>query len=712
VAQIITFGSLQARGVMRDVGRVLEMPYGQVDKLTKLVPVNPTNPVTLAKAVAGEPKLRMAAEEEPVVRRMLDIAQKLEGLYRHASTHAAGIVIADRPLTQLVPLYRDPKSDMPVTQFNMKWVEQAGLVKFDFLGLKTLTVLETAVKLLARRGITLDLSALPLDDRKTYEMLARAETIGVFQLESAGMRKAIIDVKPDRFDDIVALVALYRPGPMANIPVYGARKAGREKVDVLHPLMEPVLRETYGIIVYQEQVMQIAQALSGYSLGEADLLRRAMGKKIRSEMEKQRARFVDGAVGRGIDKALAVEIFELLAKFADYGFNKSHAAAYALVAYQTAYVKANHPVEFLAASMTLDLHNTDKLGEFREEAKRLGVRVRAPGIEEGGVDFGVSDGEIIYALSALKGVGRQAVEHLVAVREKRPFRDLADFAERVNPRIVNKRMLETLAASGAFDALEPNRARVHKGAERILAAAHASQGQAAGGQGGLFEAAGAAPTLTLPQVEPWLPAERLQKEYEAVGFFLSGHPLDDYARVLKRLWVQSYAEFQRAVRAGATAGRLAGTVVSRQERRTRTGTKMGIVGLSDPTGTYEAVCFQELLFKHRDLLEPGTALVLRVEAELQGDEVRVRIQDVERLDVAAERVAGKTGLRVFLRDATPVASLAKRLERRGESDVAIVLLLDEGRREVEVKLKERYAVTPQIASAIKAVPGVVAVQEV
>src|SRR6266481_2024646 len=369
VAQIITFGTLQARGVLRDVGRVLQMPYGQVDKLCKLVPQNPTNPVTLGRAIDDEPRLQAARDSDPVVKRAFDIAQKLEGLHRHASTHAAGIVIGERELTEMVPLYRDPKSMMPVTQFNMKWVEQAGLVKFDFLGLKTLTVQQTAVALARKRGVEVDLAAIPLDDEKTYAMLARAEAVGIFQLESQGMRRALLDMRPDRFEDIIALVALYRPGPMANIPTYCARKHRMEEPDYIHPKLEPILRETFGVIVYQEQVMQAAQILAGHSLGEADLLRRAMGKKIRSEMQKQRSRFVSGCVERGIERGQAEAIFELLARFADYGFNKSHAAAYALVAYQTAFMKANYPVEFLAASMTLDMGNTDKLAEFRAEAQ-------------------------------------------------------------------------------------------------------------------------------------------------------------------------------------------------------------------------------------------------------------------------------------------------------------------------------------------------------
>ncbi len=442
VAQIITFGTLQARGVLRDVGRVLEMPYGHVDRLCKLVPQNPAAPVTLAKAIEGEPKLQAERDDDPRVKRAFDIALKLEGLYRHASTHAAGIVIGDRPLSELVPMYRDPKSDMPVTQFNMKWVEQAGLVKFDFLGLKTLTVLQTAVKLLKRRGVDLDLSSIPLDDAKTYALLSRAEAVGIFQLESQGMRRALLDMKPDRFEDIIALVALYRPGPMANIPTYCLRKHGLEKPEYIHPKLEPILRETFGVIVYQEQVMQAAQILAGYSLGQADLLRRAMGKKIRSEMQAQRAEFVKGATERGIERAQADAIFDLLERFAEYGFNKSHAAAYALVAYQTAYLKANYPVEFIAASMTLDMGNTDKLSEFRAEANRLGIKVDPPSINRSGIDFEVNGQTIHYALAALKGVGKQAVESIVEARGERPFADLADFARRINPRAVNKRVLE------------------------------------------------------------------------------------------------------------------------------------------------------------------------------------------------------------------------------------------------------------------------------
>jgi DNA polymerase-3 subunit alpha len=724
VAQIITFGTLQARGVLRDVGRVLQMPYGQVDKLCKLVPQNPASPISLKRAIEDEPRLQAARDSDPVVKRAFDIAQRLEGLHRHASTHAAGIVIGERQLAEMVPLYRDPKSLMPVTQFNMKWVEQAGLVKFDFLGLKTLTVLQTAVALVRKRGIEIDLLAIPLDDPKTFETLAHGETVGIFQVESQGMRRALVDMRPDRFEDIIVLVALYRPGPMANIPTYCARKLGQEPIEYLHPKLQPILEPTYGIITYQEQVQQIARDLAGYSLAEADLLRRAMGKKIKAEMNAQRGRFLAGAVERGVDTAIASTIFDACAKFAEYGFNKSHSAPYALLTYQTAYMKANYPVEFLAASMTLDMGNTDKLAEFRGEAQRLGIKVEAPSVNRSGAAFDVEGNTIHYALAALKGVGAQAVDAIVEARGARAFTDLADFAGRVNPRAVNKRVLESLAAAGAFDAIEANRARVFATVDFMLSSAQRTHEAQSTGQSELFGGASARPPPGLPAVEPWLPAERLQKEFDAIGFFLSGHPLDDYAAALKRLRVQSWAEFARAVKAGANSGRVAGTVVARLERRTRTGSKMGIIELSDPSGHFEAVVFSEGLAQFRDVLEPGKALLLSLSAELQGDDVRARIQMAEPLDEAAAKL--QKGLRVFLRDPAPIESFAKRLEgtalahgagparsgpAKSDGEVSVILMLDQG-TEVEIKLPGRFKVSPQIAGAIKAVPGVVAVEAV
>jgi DNA polymerase-3 subunit alpha len=537
-------------------------------------------------------------------------------------------------------------------------------------------------------------------------MLARGDVVGVFQVESQGMRRALIDMRPDRFEDIIALVALYRPGPMANIPTYCARKHGDEEPEYLHPMLEPILKETFGVIIYQEQVMQIAQVMAGYSLGDADLLRRAMGKKIRAEMEKQRAIFVAGATRNGVAKDQAETIFELLAKFADYGFNKRHAAAYALVSYHTAYMKAHHPVEFLAASMTLDMSNTDKLAEFRAEAQRLGIKVEPPSVNRSGATFEVSDNTIYYALAALKGVGASAVEQIVEARRSGAFTSLADFAARVSPRAINKRVIESLAAAGAFDVLESNRARAFAGAEAILAASQRSHEAASIGQNDMFGGMVDAPAIILPAVEPWLPADKLRREYDAVGFFLSGHPLDDYATILKRLRVQTWTEFARAVKTGATAGKVAATVVKRMERRTKTGNKMGIIELSDPTGHFEAVLFSEGLAQYRDVLEPGTAVLMQLGAELQGEDVRARILHAEPLDNAAAKT--QKGLRIFLRDTKSLDSIARRLQGPdggAGGDVALVLQLDP-ETEVEFKLEGRFQVSPQIAGAIKAVAGV------
>ena len=711
VAQIITFGKLQARMVTRDVGRVLQMPYGQVDRLSKLIPNNPANPVSLKDAIGGELKLQEERDRDPTVRTLFEIALKLEGLYRNASTHAAGVVIGDRPLDELVPLYRDPRSVIPATQFNMKYVEKAGLVKFDFLGLKTLTVIEKAQKLIRVREPAFDIDRIPYDDKKTYEMLGHGDTVGVFQLESSGMRDVLRKMHADCIEDIIAIVALYRPGPMDNIPRYIACKKGEEEPDYLHPLLEPILKETYGIMVYQEQVMQIAQVLSGYSLGEADLLRRAMGKKIKAEMDAQKQRFVDGAARKDVDPKQADFIFELVQKFAGYGFNKSHAAAYAVVAYQTAWLKANHPVEFLAASMTLDMGNTDKLMLFRREAQRLGVKVIPPSVNASGVDFAVRDGAILYSLAALRNVGAGAIEHLVARRaEGGPFASIGDFARRIDARMLNKRALESMAKAGAFDSLNPNRAQVLDGVESILAMANRTSSAAEAGQNDLFGGLqGASDELVLPRRDAWLPMDRLAQEFEAVGFYLSGHPLDDYMKPLARLGIDTWASFHdKVLTKGATAAKLAGTVTHRQERRSKSGNKFAFVGFSDPTGQFEAICFSDTLATCRDLLEPGTAVIARMEADLEGEDVKLRLQGVEVLDKAAATAI--TGLTIFVRDARPLDSIAQRLTNGGRAPVRLVMLMDKG-REVEIALGNKFTVTPQIKGALKAIAGVVDVQD-
>jgi DNA polymerase-3 subunit alpha len=717
VAQIITFGKLQARAVLRDVGRVLELPYSRVDRLCKLVPNTPAQPVTLQQAIDREPALRQARDGDQAVARLIDISLKLEGLYRHASTHAAGVVIGDRPLQELVPLYRDPRSEVPVTQFSMKFAEMAGLVKFDFLGLKTLTVLARAVQLIGRRGLHVDISKIPLDDGKTYEMLARAETTGVFQLESSGMRDVLRKLRADRFEDLIAVVALYRPGPMENIPSYIKRKHGEETPDYLHPSIEGILRETFGIMIYQEQVMQIAQTLAGYTLGGADLLRRAMGKKIKSEMDAQRETFVNGAVARGVEAASASRIFELVAKFAGYGFVKSHAAAYAMVSYQTAYLKANYPVEFLAASMSLDLGNTDRLNVFRQELDRLGVPLLGPDINRSGVEFTVEPRDhenggglaaIRYALSAIKNVGRGAMEAVVRERETNgKYKDLFDFAARVDPRAVNKRMLENLALAGAFDGFSANRRQVFEATEMLLRYASAAASERDSQQTTLFDGGGLnTPRPELSRIEDWPALERLRHEFEAIGFYLSAHPLDAYGEKLGRLGVVTYAD----LRDGAPGTRLAGIVIGRQERTSQRGNRFAFVQLSDTSGVYELTVFSELLADSRELLEGGTAVLAEVDMQRSEEGLRVNALKFEPLEDAMNLLV--PGLRIFVRDAGPLPALKALLEREASGRGEVLLTLDLADREVEMKLAGGYALTAAARAAIKAVPGVVDVHDV
>ncbi|MEE8499277.1 MAG: DNA polymerase III subunit alpha, partial [Kiloniellales bacterium] len=716
VAQIITFGKLQARAALRDVGRVLQMPYPQVDRICKLVPNNPANPVGLQEAIDGEPRLQEMRAEDPTVARLLDIALKVEGLYRHASTHAAGVVIGDRRLDELIPLYRDPRSDMVVTQFSMKYVELAGLVKFDFLGLKTLSVLARACELIAEREPAIDLARIPLDDPGIYEMLGRGDTVGVFQLESSGMRDVLKRLKAERFEDIIAVVALFRPGPMDNIPSYIARKHGEEAIDYLYPTLEGILKETFGIMIYQEQVMQIAQELAGYSLGGADLLRRAMGKKIRSEMEAQRKNFIQGAVARGVPAAKAEQIFEQVNKFAGYGFPKGHAAAYAMVAYQTAYLKANYPVEFLAASMTFDMGNTDKLNIFRQELDRLGIPLLPPDINRSRADFGVEAPEngdlggqhaIRYALAALKNVGEAAMTALVAERDRNGhFRSLGEFAGRVGTRAVNKRQIESLACAGAFDGLEPNRRRVFEAAETIVRHATVAASERESAQESLFgnDEDAARPDLAPAKVTDWPAMERLRHEFEAVGFYLSAHPLDAYGAGLARLGVVRSTELAAQMARDPGRKKLAGIVIGKQERTSRQGNRFAFLQLSDTSGVYDVVVFSELLARVRELLDAAEPLLLTVESRGDGEELRLMAQEIEPLEGA---VAGAgLGLRVFMSEPEPLESLKSLLAREaeGRGRIALVLDLAEG-QEVELDLPVGYRLSPAVRQAIKAVPG-------
>ena len=720
VAQIITFGTLQARAVLRDVGRVLQMPLGQVDRLAKMVPANPANPVTLAQAIEVEPRLKEARDSEAAVRTLLDTALELEGLYRNASTHAAGIVIGDRPLTELVPLYQDPRSTIPASQFNMKWVEAAGLVKFDFLGLKTLTVLDRARIYLERQGAAVDWNSLPLDDPKTYELMASGQTVGVFQLESQGMRDTLRKMRCGSIEEITALISLYRPGPMENIDMYIDRKFGREEVDCLHPSLVDVLTETYGVIIYQEQVMKIAQVLAGYSLGEADLLRRAMGKKKKEEMDVQRARFVQGASGKGVSEEQSGFIFDLVAKFAGYGFNKSHAAAYALISFQTGWLKANHPVEFMAASMSLDLSNTDKLAVFYQDCRRFEVPIKGPDVNRSSADFDVAyhdeTGAVLYALGAIRNVGLEAMKHLVEVRETGGrFTDIFDFLERVDPRSVNKRALENLARAGAFDSFHSNRRQLVEQADTLMAYCQSVAAERASSQVSLFggDQAGAARPRLKP-VEPWVGPEKLDQELAAVGFYLSGHPLEDMAPALKRKRVTFVAEATALAESGHEAFLMAGVVRRRQERASaKSGEKFAFVTFSDPTGEFECLFPPEQLRKCREVLEFGASIMVRVRAKSADGEVRFFGDDASRLDKLIDD--GALGLRIHVsaRGADP-AALRSRLERAKSEgkggEVSLIASLD-GRREVELKLPGRYRLDGALRGALKSAPGVVLLED-
>ena len=709
VAQIITFGTLQARAVLRDVGRVMQLPLGLVDRLAKMVPANPANPVTLAKAIEIEPRLQHAQRHEEGVAELLEVALQLEGLYRNASTHAAGIVIGDRPLTELVPLYRDSRSDMPATQFNMKWVESAGPVKFDFLGLKTLTVIDRAMGYLRRRGADFPLEGLPLDDRPAYDLMTAGQTLGVFQLEGQGMRDILRQLRPGNLEEVSDLISLYRPGPMDSIPEYVECKAGRKPVDVVHPLIEKVLGHTFGVIVYQEQVMQIAQILAGYSLGEADLLRRAMGKKKKAEMDQQRARFLAGAAERGVQPETATLLFDRMEKFAGYGFNKSHAMPYALIAYQTAWLKANTPVEFFAGSMSLDISNTDKLALFYQDAKRSGVTIRPPDVNRSGADFEVTDGEVLYALGAVRNVGLSAMQDLVAVREAGgPFRDLFDFLERIDPRQVGKRALENLARAGAFDAIHPNRAQILAAADDLIAYAQSVAAERNSGQATLFggEHADAA-RPRLPKTQPLPPAAKLDEELAAVGFYLSGHPLDDVIEVLRRKRTTLYADALVQARAGAEAFRMAGVIRRRQERAASgSGEKFAFVSLSDPTGEYEVLFPPESLRKYREVLEPGAHVLIKVRAKTSEGDVRFFGDEAEPLDRAIESAAAS--LRVHLTSAAADASALRQRLREAQSGGGDVVLVAgfAGGREVELKLPGRYVLDAAARGALKTAPGV------
>jgi DNA polymerase-3 subunit alpha len=721
VAQIITFGTLQARAVVRDVGRVMQMPLGQVDRLAKLVPSNPANPVTLAQAINMEPGLQEARKAEPSVRALLDTALQLEGLYRNASTHAAGVVIGDRPLQQLVPLYRDPRSDVPATQFTMKWAEKAGLVKFDFLGLKTLTVIDRCVKYLAKQGIELDISKLDTNIAEAYKPLAEGLSAGVFQLESSGMRDVLRKMAPSSIEELTALISLYRPGPMKNIPDYIDRKYGRQEITYPHEKLEPILQETYGIIIYQEQVMEIAKVLSGFTLGDADLLRRAMGKKDQAEMDRQKSKFIDGAVERDVDGNLASDIFDLVNEFAGYGFNKSHAAAYAMISFQTAYLKALHPVEFIAAIMSLDIANVEKLAQFYQEGKRMGLEIESPCVNRSMADFDVADGKVLYALGALKNVGVDAMRHVVDVREGGgPFKDLYDFAHRVDMRLVNKRAIENLAKAGAFDCLEPNRATVLASASILQDIGTLAARERASSQVSLFGDVVKIEDPDLEYAPSWGSLESLNNELSAVGFYLGGHPLDEHEKsgALNKCTKAMDIEEKYARSGKECKMQLAGVVLRKQERLSKRGKKFAFVALSDPTGEYEVLFTETVLTAHREDLTPGNLIQIKTKAEGGEGEVRLFAEGVSPFNAKPPEVK-IIGLDIRLRDASvetldALEGLLKQLKSapyQNSGYIEITAPLDD-KKEARWKLEGIWGIDVNIQKAIKSYQSVEVIKEI
>ncbi len=670
VAQIITFGKMKARAVLRDCGRILDMGYNRVDRLCKMVPNPPTDPWSLPRALNGAAEFKGEYSNDNEVRTLVDLAMQLEGLPRNSSTHAAGVVIGDRPLAELVPLYRDPRSDMPVTQFDMKVVEGAGLVKFDFLGLKTLSVLQKAVDLLEKRGIACDLGTLAWDDEAVYDLMQRGDTVGVFQLESEGMRRTLTAVKPTKFEDIIALVSLYRPGPMDNIPLFGKRKAGAEPIEYPHPKLEGILKETYGIFVYQEQVMQAAQILAGYSLGDADLLRRAMGKKVQAEMDKQRGRFVDGCKEvSGIEADKANELFDLIDKFAGYGFNKSHAAAYALLAYQTAWLKAHYPEEFYAAAMCFDMDQSEKLAVFVDDARRNGIEVAAPDINRSDAEFTVERTDegyaVRYGLAGLRNVGEKAMDAVAAEREAHGwFETLDDFFTRLPKGAMNSRQLEALIAAGAFDHLDPNRGQLAANTDLLLAVADAAIRERSSGQEGLFGGEESANDhIRMKEAEDWSRAERMAKERETFGFYFSAHPIEQFRDVASANGARSYASLMDgSAPAGESRSRavIAAMVEGAKKGQTRRGKDFIRADFSDSSGQFSAACFEESLVpQFVKWAEDSTCILLTVELDspspdepprvtIRGARPLAAVSGGQRmlltLDVASEAALGELAL--------------------------------------------------------------------
>ncbi len=677
VAHIITFGKLKARMVLRDVGRVLGLPYGFVDSISKMIPFDPSRPQSLTECIGSEPRLQKLINEDTRVKKLTDLSLKLEGLNRNVATHAAGVVIADKKLTEVVPLYKDSSADLllPSTQFDMYSAENAGLIKFDFLGLKTLTVINNTQKLINKKDKDFNIENINFEDQKVFDLLSSGKTVGLFQIESAGMREALLQMKPNHIEDIIALVALYRPGPMSNIPTYNDCKNGKQSPDYLHPLLEDILKPTYGVIIYQEQVMQIAQKLSGFTAGQADILRRAMGKKKRSELEKQKQNFIAGAVNNGISKEVAAGIFLKIEPFAEYGFNKSHAAAYAIISYQTAFLKTYYPKEFIAASMTMDISNQNKLSEFYEELKRLDIEIIRPDINTCFADFRTDGVKFFYALGGIKAVGYEAISNIVKERLKNGnFKSLTDFLNRVNPKDINKLQLEGLVKAGAFDNLNSNRQSLFNSIPNFITKSKNIFENKSANQIDLFGDNENQENEIISNIEDWKFEERLSKEFEAVGFFISDHPLNQFKEIFDDYNIKDYENFNN--QDDIKDSNIAATLLKIQERKTAKGNGYAVLKLTDLSSVFELFIFSDILDTNREILKEGSSLILTLVKSISNDDNRFKRINVQRIASLKDLID------------KPINEITFNLKSLKELDEISKFLLKNGNTTIKIKLSD------------------------
>ncbi len=674
VAHIITFGKLKARMVLRDVGRVIGLPYGYVDRICKMVPFDPSRPLTLQESIDREPRFKEEVKNNAKVKKLLELSLKLEGLNRNMATHAAGVVIAGDKLAEQFPLYVDHGSNLvlPSTQYDMYSSENAGLVKFDLLGLKTLTVIDKTLKRLKTKKIDLDISKINQNDKKVFSLLSTGETTGLFQLESAGMREAIKQMKPNKFDDIIALVALYRPGPMSNIPIYNDCKNGLKEPDYIHPILKNILKSTYGIIIYQEQVMQIAQTLAGFTAGEADILRRAMGKKKKAELDKQKERFINGAIKNGITKDVANFVFTKIEPFAQYGFNKSHAAAYAMIAYQTAYLKTYHKEDFIAATMSTELTNTSKLREFVEELRRLKVEIVRPDINKCFAEFKALDGKIYYGLGAIKNVGYEAISNIINEREQNgKFKSFDNFISRVESKDINKLQLEGLTKAGVFDCFEKDRNKIFISIPKIIQQNKNINQDKENNQSSLFGSSeGEDNQFEFLPSKPWKEKELLTEEFKSLGFYISNHPLNEYEEIFNQLKITSFHQFNKDE---TSEGLVAGTIMSLQEKKSAKGTPYAIVKFSDKKGEFELFLFSEVLINNRDKLKEAESFVLTVQKDKAAENSprRVNVKKILSLDEVLNKPYSK--VTIELSENYKLNELKEILSKHGETEISLVV---------------------------------------